>query len=283
VKISIVIPVYNKGKLFLKPLESIATQGHRGEFECILVDDGCTDEDGKLCDEYAARYPDIFKVIHQQNAGRCAARNAGMDIATGEWIGFMDCDDAVMPDFMDRMLEYVGRFDASIIQFGYTRSNLRGWFKRSRVASKEEFLPFTDIHGWALCWNKLYRQAFLAANNIRFYEDAVIKEDEVFNIWALSLSGGMQLVPYIGYRKYDYAVRGLRLRTVDQLRKADLAFDRLKTHLEAIGVKDDGVYKMIASRKESNLKDISHVSSPFRQWMLKIRKALFSLRYGRVW
>ena len=92
-KFSIIIPVYNVAPWLRACLDSVQTQTF-ADFECICVDDGSTDGSGAILDEYAAR--DIrFKVIHQPNGGEGAARNAGLDIAKGEWICFLDADDVL--------------------------------------------------------------------------------------------------------------------------------------------------------------------------------------------
>ena len=96
-KVSIIVPVYNVERYLRACLDSIA-ELRAFSWEAILVDDGSTDASGAICDEYAARDP-RFKVIHQQNAGVSAARNAGLRRAQGEWIWFVDSDDTINPDF----------------------------------------------------------------------------------------------------------------------------------------------------------------------------------------
>lgn len=95
--ISIIVPVYNVEKYLRECLDSIS-QLKAVTWEAILVDDGSTDTSGKICDEYA-KQDSRFRVIHQKNAGVSAARNAGLDVAKGEWIWFVDSDDSINPDF----------------------------------------------------------------------------------------------------------------------------------------------------------------------------------------
>lgn len=92
-KISIVVPVYNTESYLRECLDSILAQTFE-DFEVILVDDGSKDKSGEICDEYAKR-DSRFKVIHKQNAGVSAARNDAIDVASGEYIGFIDSDDSV--------------------------------------------------------------------------------------------------------------------------------------------------------------------------------------------
>ena len=94
-KISIIIPVYNVEKYLRECLDSILAQSYK-DFEIILADDGSTDSSGNICDEYSMKYENI-KVLHKNNNGLSSARNAGLDIAQGEYILFIDSDDVVSP------------------------------------------------------------------------------------------------------------------------------------------------------------------------------------------
>ncbi len=94
--ISVIVPVYNVENYLSKCIDSILAQTYTN-LEIILVDDGSPDNCGKICDEYAKKDSRI-KVIHQENGGLSAARNAGLDTATGDYIGFVDSDDYIEPD-----------------------------------------------------------------------------------------------------------------------------------------------------------------------------------------
>ena len=97
--ISIIVPVYNVEKYLSRCLDSILFQSFP-DWECILIDDGSSDNSGKICDEYAQQ-DDRFIVIHQQNSGVSAARNAGLDIAKGQWFSFVDSDDWIGSNFLE--------------------------------------------------------------------------------------------------------------------------------------------------------------------------------------
>ena len=97
--VSIIVPIYNVEQYISKCIESILAQTYR-DFELILVDDGSPDNCGKICDEYAKQDSRVH-VIHQENSGLSAARNAGIDDAKGEYIMFVDSDDFIT----DNMLE----------------------------------------------------------------------------------------------------------------------------------------------------------------------------------
>ena len=99
--ISIIIPVYNVEQYLKQCLDSVINQTYKN-LEIILVDDGSTDNSGKICDEYALK-DNRIKVIHKQNGGVSSARNTGLNVATGEYIGFVDGDDYIELD----MYEYL--------------------------------------------------------------------------------------------------------------------------------------------------------------------------------
>ena len=108
-KISIIIPVYNVEKYLRECLDSILAQSYK-DFEIILVDDGSTDSSGNICDEYSMKYENI-KVLHKNNNGLSSARNAGLDIAQGEYILFIDSDDVVSPVMLETLMAHVAGYD----------------------------------------------------------------------------------------------------------------------------------------------------------------------------
>ena len=107
-KFSVVMPVYNVEKYLRNSIQSILNQTI-SDYELILVDDGSPDNCPKICDEYAAQYPQV-RVVHQKNVGLSSARNAGFAIAKGEFVYFPDSDDIIHPDTLDyfkRVIETV--------------------------------------------------------------------------------------------------------------------------------------------------------------------------------
>jgi len=98
-KISIIVPVYKVEQYIHKCIDSILNQT-LNDFELILVNDGSPDQCGQICDEYA-KCDSRIKVIHKENGGQASARNMGLDIATGEYIGFVDSDDWIEPDMYE--------------------------------------------------------------------------------------------------------------------------------------------------------------------------------------
>lgn len=100
-QISVIIPVYNVEKFLRRCLKSVINQT-MSDLEIILVDDGSNDNSGEICDEYA-KNDDRIIVIHKENGGLRSARNKGLDIATGEWITFVDSDDYIDTDMYEML------------------------------------------------------------------------------------------------------------------------------------------------------------------------------------
>lgn len=121
--ISVVIPVYNVASYLREALDSVINQTYE-ELEIIVVDDGSTDGSGSICDEYKLD-PRVI-VIHQSNGGLSTARNVGLDHATGEYISFLDPDDAWHPSFIEKLLSAITRNDVDIAVCRYTRQKTEG-------------------------------------------------------------------------------------------------------------------------------------------------------------
>ena len=99
---SIIIPVYNVQNYLSACVKSVVEQPGPRDWECILVDDGSTDQSGAMCDALAAELPGL-QVIHRENGGLAAARNTGLKAATGDWLLFLDSDDAMAPGLLAQL------------------------------------------------------------------------------------------------------------------------------------------------------------------------------------
>ena len=120
-KLSIIIPVYNVRQWLEDTVKSVLNQTF-WDFELILVDDGASDGSGELCDAFALA-DERVRVIHQKNAGVSAARNAGLDAAKGEYIGWVDSDDVIEADMYERLMLLAEKHNADIAQCQHDRSN----------------------------------------------------------------------------------------------------------------------------------------------------------------
>lgn len=161
--ISVIVPIYNVEPYLRKCLDSIVAQTYSG-LEIILVDDGSPDNCGAICDEYAVQDSRI-KVIHKPNGGVSSARNAGLDAATGDWIGWVDPDDWAELDMFSYLLENALKYKADIAVCGHYeltqgRSIFSGW-EAPCVLDREqamETLLIADDPLQNFCWDKLWRR-----------------------------------------------------------------------------------------------------------------------------
>lgn len=115
--ISVVVPAFNVESTIIRTLESILTQTY-SEIEVIVVDDGSTDETGRIIDAYSFQHERVI-VIHTKNRGVTTARLAGVEQASGEWIGFVDGDDEIEPDMYEMLLKNAEQYGADISHCGY--------------------------------------------------------------------------------------------------------------------------------------------------------------------
>lgn len=180
--VSIIVPIYKVEKYLPKCVESLMNQTY-SDLQIILVDDGSPDGCGKICDEYAAKDGRIT-VIHQKNAGVSAARNAGLAIAQGEYIGFVDPDDYIAPEMYEIMVNTMETHAAELAVCGYDYVEEDGTVSRPYRAREEEVLsreqlifklfdmPPTVRHGVV---NKLFRSGVW--QNLRFPEGLHSSED----------------------------------------------------------------------------------------------------------
>jgi glycosyltransferase involved in cell wall biosynthesis len=210
--VSIIVPVYNVEKYIKQCLDSISAQTYQN-IEIIVVDDGTPDDSGKIADECAGK-DDRVKVIHQENGGISRARNAGYDMATGEYIVFVDSDDAIAPDYVEYMLGLIENTGTDIARvkdrFDYRNFDQVESDKFERVPSVEILKNMEYHHDGIEVWNKIYRKSFLEKNKIRHFDEIEFGEGMTFNAYALLhtdfIGVGRRRVYYYRHN-FDSAVR----------------------------------------------------------------------------
>lgn len=125
-KISIIIPVYNKAPFLKRCLDSVVNQTVK-PYEVILINDGSTDEGRRICNEYASLHvEEHWVVVHTENRGVSSARNLGLTLVRGDYVSFMDADDAYTLNAIETMQKYA-RKGLKMAQFGHYRHRLESW------------------------------------------------------------------------------------------------------------------------------------------------------------
>lgn len=184
--ISVIIPVYNCEKFINRCVESVLKQSYK-EFELILVNDGSTDSSGEICEELKS-HDDRIHVIHKVNGGVSSARNAGLNIAQGEYIAFIDADDWVDSNYLSALIKpMLFDNDLDIVIMPSVDEPLSAMLVLEKIESnyvekKDAMLALfkQEIDGiWAV-WSKLYRKRLFL--ELRFNESLCYGEDLVINI-----------------------------------------------------------------------------------------------------
>lgn len=158
-KISVIVPVYNVEPYIRQSLDSIVNQTYKN-LEIILTDDGSPDNCGKICDEYALK-DNRIKVLHIKNSGPAVARNAGLDIATGDFIGFIDPDDYFELDMYETLYNAITKTNAGLVVCNWYKGTENNWTKNTDFPNKEILTSneaFECFYNHMYVWNKLYRK-----------------------------------------------------------------------------------------------------------------------------
>lgn len=192
-KISVIVPVYRVEDYLPKCLDSILNQTFR-DLEVILVDDGSPDRCGEICDEYKERDSRV-RVIHKENGGLSSARNAGLDVARGEYAAFVDSDDTVTPDCYEVLLRCAEKNGVKLVCAGrWDVSQRTGERKPGLCPQKEELVSGVEltrrIFTWdgldSAAWDKLFRRELF--DGLRF--PAGVWSEDVPTIYRAALRAG---------------------------------------------------------------------------------------------
>ena len=250
-KLSIIIPIYNVEPYLRSCLDSAILPG-RTDYEIIAVDDGSPDGCPAIADDYARRYPELIRVIHQPNGGLGAARNTGLAAARGEYVLFLDSDDALAPGALPEMLDVLAE-GADVFVFDFLTVDEQG-----RVLSQSAGAPvegsFTLAEHPELllsppnAWNKLWRRSLFEASGIRYparlwYEDLAtspglyLQAKRLFGVhrpWIRYLLRGGSITNSKNIARNTEIITAVDL-AAESFRKAG-QFDRYAPALEAMAV-----------------------------------------------
>lgn len=210
--ISIIIPVYNVEEFLDECVESVIKQTYTN-LEIILIDDGSTDLSGKKCDEWAARDPRII-VIHKENGGLSDARNAGLKIARGKYIGFVDSDDMIHSQMYQCLYETMEKTNSEISCCGVKKASIFQDFVmqelhcsevRSYTAKEAMVSIIKDDKIQVTVWNKLYLKTVI--DNL-YFEFGKCHEDEFWSYQVLSRAEKIVVLEaeYYGYRQRENSI-----------------------------------------------------------------------------
>ena len=184
--VSIIVPVYNAARYLARCVQSILSQTVTS-IEVILVDDGSTDESGAIADSFAEKDKRI-SVYHKPNAGVSHTRNFGLSHAKGEWVSFVDSDDALSPVFLEELLKTVmPETDFCLCNFTMTNGEGNDYLYETFHPGKSREETISNLYkcGWMFSIGILFRRSFLTDHQLRFPEHLHYTEDVWFTTRAV--------------------------------------------------------------------------------------------------
>ena len=252
--LSLVLPVYgvenDLGACLDSILSALESAPMDGSFEVICVDDGSPDRCGEILEAYRARFAELspagriaYTVIHQANAGVSVARNTGLERATGEWIWFIDSDDAIAPFALSYLVRILREHPVDVLRFGYRRVTTQ----QMPFPSTEEPLQHFDLttadgvgqanaRGWilgmqSLLWNACFRRA--AIGDVRFPAHLQPGEDEVFALRVVTRANALAATHTVLYNYLQRPSSCMRAKNLAKTRSIlesiALRFDILRS------------------------------------------------------
>lgn len=204
--ISVIIPIYNAGAFLNDCIQSVANQDYL-DFECIMIDDGSTDNSGNICDVWVEQ-DKRFKVIHKANEGVSIARNIGIQKAKGAYITFIDSDDSVKPSYLSDLLHGI-TVNTELVVSGFITNNINAHtqkeYKYDEIQfdiSNDNIVPFIQLNVRYLLfspWAKLYLSDIIKKYNIHFNPNMSLGEDLHFNYEYLNHISNISCINKVNY------------------------------------------------------------------------------------
>ena len=247
--VSIIVPVYNTEKYVPLCIKSILCQSFI-DFELLLVDDGSTDNSGKICDEYTEKDSRIH-VFHKENGGVSSARNLGLDNAIGEYVTFVDADDILTKSY----LEHLSETDADLVISGYQKfgsSIIKDCPNSSVIYDLIDIpthwnTPPTMKYLYCFCWAKRFRTSIIRKSNIRFNESLFFSEDMCFNLLYMAKANTVTEVPFADYM--------YRIENVTRDEKFNMSAEQLIVHHNYLTKCLQNLYNRIGQNSLSFVQD----------------------------
>lgn len=264
--ISVIVPVYNVEKYLSECIDSVLSQTY-DNYEIILVDDGSTDNSGKICDEYAEKH-DKITVIHKENSGPSKTRNVGLEISKGEYIYFLDSDDYLVSDAFDKLIKTAKKENADVVFFdahsfadpedafdvkqGYLRKN--DYKTDVGYSVLTELNKNKDFH--CAIYLLLIRKSFLLKNEISFLKTAFCSEDMLFTYQLFCVAQRVaQCHEVLYYRRYRKSSIVTSKKTARHYLSCKAVYEEIKIFSENIGKLEDATAKAFVVRCAYNALD----------------------------
>lgn len=220
--ISIIIPIYNAAPYLRQCLDSVLTQTCT-DWEAILIDDASTDNSAAIAAEYIQQDTRFTLLRQEINKGQSAARNKGLDKAKGEYIAFLDADDYLDENYLEKHIEAIS--NADYVQSGYRRISINGNILEQKIPR--------HCYQFTTPWGRLYRASFIRKHRILFPIN-MIYEDVLFSLDLWYAQPRVVMLPYIGY---NYICNPLSTTAKRHTASQQLLIKAIYTHPIHIGLK----------------------------------------------
>ncbi|WP_130864070.1 glycosyltransferase family 2 protein [Bacilliculturomica massiliensis] len=261
--VSVIVPVYNAGPYLVNCIKSIQEQRYKN-LEIFLVDDDSKDVSPLICDMYA-RNDSRIRVIRKQNSGVSATRNLAIDMASGEYLQFVDSDDWIDENATRLMVERAQETGADLVISHYCRVHdekvsVHGFLRQSGVLTQKELArqlldePASFYYG--VMWNKLYRRSIIDEHRIRCNEELMWSEDFLFNLEYIRYAKSFCALktPVYYYRKNENSIVSSQLNLVKVVKTKANLFPYYKQLYTDIGLYEQykaQIYKYLVSIAEA--------------------------------
>ena len=212
--VSIVMPTYNVAEYLPEAIDSVLSQTFV-KWELLIVNDGSTDDSGKIADDYSKK-DNRIKVLNKENGGLSDARNYGLKRASGKYIHFFDSDDAIQPDFYENLLNAISDGNYDFVICGYYKDVIdkNGMIKSYGFSYQNLHHPYdlqNNFHKYYdflfnYAWNKIFKLDFLISNNLFYQNGLNVIEDKEFMSRVIKFNPSFCILDYYGYR-YKLRVR----------------------------------------------------------------------------
>lgn len=294
-KISVIIPVFNAAKYLRKCMDSICNQTYK-EIEIICINDGSGDDSLSILNEYASSNTNII-VINQPNQGVSTARNNGIERATGQYITFIDSDDFVEAEYVNKLVSSLREPDIDFVCSGAIVFSSEGDIKTEELnpstlelTNSPDIIKFLQTPLNTSTWSKLYRSDLIKKNNLRFKPGLSLGEDSNFNYHYFAHCNKIVISDYVGYHyRIDVGSSLSHQNHTHVLLRIYDDINQKKTILHQKGVYDEDASKYIAEliihllfdelvrqsvlpKQERDLEDLKHIVSDLGESWEKIKE-----------
>ena len=233
VKLSIIVPVYNVEKYLERCLETLVNQTIK-EYEIIIVVDGSTDNSIEIVKKYKEKYSNLIKYVETENRGLSAARNHGIDLAKGEYIGFVDSDDYISTNMYEKLYKCAKDNNYDVVVCSYCKVTDENEEEIKLGINKDSTLEEIIINSRPYAWNKIYKKDSFEKYNLKFPEGLIF--EDVCTVYPLLMQS--KKIGYVSEKMYFYSCN----RTDSIMKKKnrnDLCLLKILTNLNEYCIKND--------------------------------------------